>query len=610
MNNSYLKLGGALTLPLLLVGCVDENYDLSDIDTNTRIAVNNLVIPLNLSDIVLDDVIDLSDNENIAEVTVDGKKMWAIKKSGEISSDALSIDPVHINAPSIPSNSIRLQADVPGLNSRRRASSLDNISVDYKVESPMLSGFSLNTRNIDDALVSVKNIIASSPIKLVIKFSLSQSLANDISKITFRNVPLSLPKGLVMADGTSGRLSMGTYNPQTGTGMLNGEYVTNGRNYVNIELYAEGLNAEMAGIQIENHTIDFSGDAGLAGSGVISLTPSLDNVSLPRDFTLSGDYTLSSFDVKTVSGTIDYVAEGIDIDPIDLSDLPDFLADPETDIKLVNPQVYLGAVNTTATYHTGVEGNVALESVFGDTASAPVRTEDSPVFQIGWDRGVTTYNIALAPNTGALDLLSDFPQPVKYTFSGLGSILSNPAVGEGGLPKKVRVSLPSLRFFGDALDFPVSQPGNPTFGKIDGLTGNYTFFAPLALQNHSTIVYSETEDGFSTEDLDKLTLNRVNLSAVASTNIPFKVELYIAVFNEAGERLGVTSQNMVIEPSSTTPVALGVTSTPESPIKGIHSIQYRARVLSGTDERPLSPDQYIRLSNLRITVDGYYDTDF
>lgn len=609
MSKFYSRLLAAIAVPMILSGCVDDNYDLSDIDTTTRIPVNNLIVPLNVSDILLDDVIDLSDNENISEFMIDGHKAYAIEKSGTISTDPISIDPVHINAPSISSNSINLNASQRASIKGRRIPNIDDLAVNYNIESTMLSSFSFETVDIDDALIAVKNLKAASDIVMTLSFTLPQDLASDVNKVTFSNVALDLPKGLLLADGSPARLDLGTYNPRTGVGVLDGAYTTNGNRTVNISLRAEQLDAEMAGIDIVNHTINYSGDAGLAGTGSILLTPRLDDIRLADNFTLVGDYHITSFDVKSVSGTVDYEAEGIDINPIDLSDLPDFLADPETDIRLVNPQIYLGAVNTTAPYHTGIEGAVCLESIFGTGSNTTQRTETSPTFGIGYDHGVTTYNIALAADPSSLNLLNDFPNPMKYTFAGLGNILSDPAKA-AGLPKTVHISLPSLRFFGDAVDFPITQPGNSNEGKIDGITGNYRFFAPLALQENSLIVYAKTEDDISTEDLDKLTINKVNLSAIATTNIPFSLRLSIAVFGKDGRQLGTSTETMVVNPNSTAPIQLGVASTPDNPIREISSLQYRAEILGGADKRPLSPEQFIRLSNIRVTVDGYYETDF
>lgn len=609
MKHSYLKFGFAISASVILAGCVDDNYDLSDIDTTTRIPVNNLVIPINLSDIVLDDVIDLADNDNISEVVIDGKKAYAIEKGGEISTDDITVDPMHINAPSIESKHINLSATVP-LGSKKHAPSLDDLKINYTIDSEMLSGFGFKTDNIDPAVVAVKNVKSSGQISLQIRFTLPQWLANDVGKVTFKDVALKLPKGLLMADGTPARFEHGTYNPATGTAIVNDDILTNGSREILIGIKAEQLDLQMAGVNIVDHAIDYSGETGLAGSGTIALTPRLENITLPTEFTLNGDFDLSSFSVKSVSGTIDYQAEGIDIEPIDLSDLPDFLADSQTNILLANPQVYLGAVNTTAPYHTGVSGQVELESIFGYGNDAPVRTENSPSFSIGYDRGATMYNIVLAPDTDNLNLLGEYPNPTKYQFGALSTILSNPANGEGGLPKKIHVSLPSLRFYGDAVDFPIGQGDGTSFGKIDGITGSYKFFAPLALKDNSMIVYSKTEEDISTEDVDKVTINKVHLSAIAFTDVPFKVELSVALFNKAGKQIGVPTEKMVILPGQSTPVQLGISSTPDSPIKDIYSVQYRAHVLADGDERPLSPNQIVKLSNIRITLDGYYDTDF
>lgn len=36
---------------LLLTSCIDDNYDLSDVDTTSRINVNDLVLPVNIDPI-------------------------------------------------------------------------------------------------------------------------------------------------------------------------------------------------------------------------------------------------------------------------------------------------------------------------------------------------------------------------------------------------------------------------------------------------------------------------------------------------------------------------------------------------------------------------------
>ena len=55
-------------LSVMLTGCIDDSYDLSDIDTTAELKVKDLVLPLNIDDIVLSDIFDLEDNSRIKVV--------------------------------------------------------------------------------------------------------------------------------------------------------------------------------------------------------------------------------------------------------------------------------------------------------------------------------------------------------------------------------------------------------------------------------------------------------------------------------------------------------------------------------------------------------------
>ncbi len=70
----YSKLPSVVSLMAVatLVSCVDNDYDLSDIDTTTQINVNNLVVPFNLDVIKLSDIIEVKEGSEISEVTLNG----------------------------------------------------------------------------------------------------------------------------------------------------------------------------------------------------------------------------------------------------------------------------------------------------------------------------------------------------------------------------------------------------------------------------------------------------------------------------------------------------------------------------------------------------------
>lgn len=59
MKKNYFSLSllvaAAGAMPL--TGCIDKDYDLSDIDTNVRVEVDDLVVPVNLDAITLSNIL-------------------------------------------------------------------------------------------------------------------------------------------------------------------------------------------------------------------------------------------------------------------------------------------------------------------------------------------------------------------------------------------------------------------------------------------------------------------------------------------------------------------------------------------------------------------------
>lgn len=65
---SRLSLTAVAVASMPLTACIDDNYDISDIDTTAEIKVNNLVVPVNLDEITLSNVFDLDDESVVKEV--------------------------------------------------------------------------------------------------------------------------------------------------------------------------------------------------------------------------------------------------------------------------------------------------------------------------------------------------------------------------------------------------------------------------------------------------------------------------------------------------------------------------------------------------------------
>lgn len=67
---------------VMLTACVDDDYDLSNLDTTVKVNVNELIIPVNIDEVLLSDILKL-DQEDHVEI-VDGFPRVGQRSSGEV----------------------------------------------------------------------------------------------------------------------------------------------------------------------------------------------------------------------------------------------------------------------------------------------------------------------------------------------------------------------------------------------------------------------------------------------------------------------------------------------------------------------------------------------
>lgn len=602
MRLHLLKAGLPIAAMIAFTGCMDDKYDLDDLDTTTRIPITDLTVPVNLEDIVLDEVIDLSDNENIEDYTdKNGNRLYAISKKGELTSDDIVIDKIEAKAEDISSTSVTVNsvsATLPGVAAT---------DVVYQVEA-MESDFSYTAENIDDAVKSITAIESAEDIKYDVTINVPSSMT--ISKMTLHNVKIHFPTGMLMADGSAAKASVGTYDPATGDVTIDNHAVNSGSLTVTLTAERVDLVENGAGIT-DDRTFKFNGKLGVLKNGHIVLSPA-SGTTLASSFDLTADYGMTHFFVKNFDGEIDYLVEGIDIDPISFDDLPDFLKSGDTQIFLSNPQVYISAKNSTAPYGTEGSAAITLTSKFKNGSD---RTANSEAFVIGYDLGPDVdYNIVLSPNGKQTDPINRYAANAhKFTFNGLGDILASKN-GPDGLPDRIEISLENPRFFGNAKRFPVEVPGaDPATYTIKGLHGDYDMFAPLAFNPETRIVYSKVDDGWESEDLDGLEIEHFSLHAHAVTTIDLNVILTIYPLDAEGNKMG-RSVPLTLPANADEDIEIIVESEPGNPIKALGGIEYHAIVEtpegSQVASRPLGPDETINLTNIRVKVSGSYTKDF
>lgn len=570
--NKSLMLKGCLPFAAIAVmtACVDDNYDLTDIDTTSRITVNNLTVPVNLEEIKLENVLDLDDNENIS--IVNGE--YAIQKGGDINTSDFQINGIHVNAPVISSTHKEITVNLGGLSGFGTTIPETALPAIPLTDIPEQT-YDLKLENVDAALVKLDDVKSTNPIGVEIILQIPSSIMTG-NQVSFKNLTIKMPWGLQCnTSKLQSDYNGATYDSATGILEVPELKVgTDGKTSLQFE--AAGIELGEKG-RLTDHRLNISGTVGIE-SGEIAMT--VTNINIPNPFILDVDYKVTSFDIASFSGDIDYRMDDINIDPISLSGLPDFLDSPNTEIRIANPEININVNNPVGKYGLEGYGNIVLTSDFegGNTTQA------------------TSDQFTITTNGANIRFDND-------NFTGLGDILAND--NAGGLPKDIKVSIKNLQFAGHAVDFPIG-----TIGKAQG---DYNFTAPLGFADRSKVIYETTEAGWSSEDLDKLNIEYINLTAECSTDLPVEVQLTLQPVDKNGNVIPVSedSGNFEVPPyCKGKEVSLKI-QAPNGTIHGFDGIRFIATIKqdSGNTEA-LGPDLFINLRNVRITVDGYYETDF
>lgn len=578
MRKTIFKTAVMLMSSAVFTACVDDNYDLDNVNTDAEIKVNNLVVPVNLDKITLDRVLDIDENDPDATVVTykgdDNKTYFAIRKTGGFNAEKVYIEKVNARVAkvqSVPEVNIPVAGNVSSVDVPRITTdfSYENVSVDKSIE--LIEGFGLDSQNY-----------------LTLNITISSSTP-AITNLQLSELSVKLPKGFdATYNGNSvskeGILYIGNVSGQ------------NGKIEIPVTITALNLREtypETSGLANPDGYVDISGSVGIEKA-----TLSLSGVSGISEINLKADFSMSSFTVASFSGKVNYQIDSPAIQPVNLDDLPDFLTGEDTDIILYNPQIYLSINNGAGSY--GVMGQSGLRiNPWRENSDSGSLYLDS--FQIGENNPSTmTYNIVMAPYPGNLpaSVASQFPYLNQVVFSDLQYLLSGK-----GLPKEISFELVDPAIKGETLDFPL--------GTYLDFEGGYTFFTPLQFKSGSIIQYVKDETDWFDGDVDKMHISMLELDAVASTNLPFDVTLnaypYIKDYSTDIVTLDRTNPAHTIIPANANSKEIKLNF--EKEIIGLDGIYFEA-IIRVQDEEALNEDQYIELDHIRAKVTGSYITKF
>lgn len=556
----------------LLAGCIDDNYDLSDIDTTVRVPVNDLVIPINIDAVQLKNIMDLSETSVIK--VINGQ--YTVQYDGDFESSPIKIDPIVMGAPNLP---IRTSY----ISTAGAEQAFEQVG---QVELPLPTtgvDFSYSVAEVSTDIESITEVGTVFTIRMIIGIDQGNTLVNEV---IFKNLKFQLPKGLTMVSGD------GQYDPTTGIYTVpDAKSTADIRREVDFS--ANAVDIAKAGVKFENHKLSYSDEVKIVSGDVLVKRENLkvDPKNLPSTILVYNDFKMSEINVNWMSGRIHYAIENFQVPDVEITGLPGLLNQDNTNILLDNPQIYLNINNPVGIYGLTAKTGLAITPWRGDVASSTCRLNNGFFVIPATSAADDPIKFCLAP-ADPMNYPAGYESPQFEPFSALSDVLAG-----NGLPQRLQINLENP-------EIPSQMVRRLPIGQIIGTVGgSYMLDAPLNLKAGSTIFYTDRVDGWSSEDLDAVTITTLTVTARVNTDIPLKAVCTGYPIDKDGKQINnVTIEGAEINANAKDQV---ITIRITGEIHNLDGLVFTVRIDAENGET-LNENMSISLTDIRPKVSGYY----
>ena len=615
MNKKYFYIGLLLTLPLQ--SCIDSDYNLSDLDTNVTVPVNNLTLPLNMESLTLHTVLDLDENSQVKE----HNGQYAVVVEGTFESDPIQVDNFNMNGADI--ENIVGKATKSTGNARARvkktkSGELERLVAQYALPTEK-TNVSISGKDVTEAIQSLKSVNVNTSISTKVNIDKEKKLNDVVKSMRVENFSFKVPKGLegtlVLKTKDGKQYTTDKIDSKTGVAEFDAEEIVMPDGEFEMEFNVSSLNEEILEQTLdqikENDNFSVEDNFGV-NDGAIGIydsdfkdqykdkTDEEKYNALPDELNYVSEQEMTDISVEDFSGNLDYAVEDVNIEPIDLSDVPDLLNQTGTYLNFTNPQLYLSLNNPVA---DGAEQTVPASTKFEITSV----DKDGNENKYSLDKGEEIVADAadnyfyLSPKTVEnADKYESFEQAEHVKFSTLGQILSGGDEATSlGIPSQLVVKAIDTRVKADNIqNFKLGQEFAP-------ISGRYVFYAPLSLTPGSRIRYQEEYDGWNTEELDDIIISALKVSCDVTTDVPFALEVKMTPIDKFGKRLtNCTATGKVVSKAQKQKLELVMTGE----IKNLDGIVIDAYATAESDDT-LTPGMQINMENIKASVSGKYQSE-
>lgn len=577
-----------LSFLAVMSSCINDDYDLSDIDTTIGIPVNGLEIPINIEKVKLESVLDIDEGSIIQK----GDDGYYMLKEGSFGPSS----PVCINefvVGSIAVNPIVSTLDLHTLiGSKQKFANTLLGYYDLKTSSNQLK---TNAANIDDAIVDIRRVTTEAVMSVELKV---QGLPSALKSLHLEGVELSLLKGFEIDVNASQGVK--AWNKQTGRLCLD-DLSTDGDGIVSVKIVITGI--ELADynkqeIMFMNNTLSIDAQCTVEAGRIAAYTDDIDpaklaSFQLPDEISFICSPILSDVKIKSFTGEVSYDVTDIDVNPVELNDIPDILNQSGTILGIDNPQIYVEMNNPVSEYGLGATTRLAVQGerdgkLYSKVVSDVITVTSQPMnyFCLSPEKPARPYEYK--------------DKQLEYVRFDVKEILDcfDPSTGmHNGIPDKLHINVEEPAIAGNLTDFPLGTDLNPVEGK-------YSFYAPVALTEKSKIAYEKSFDGWNDDgELDNVEIDSLSLSFYVTTDVPYALDMEIQPLDVTGNIIkGVSVTIPHIDARASHQAVQAVV---KGKVKSLDGIRLKANVSSENVDR-LRPDMTITLDEVRAKVYGMY----
>ncbi len=545
-----------LTSCMSLVGCIDSNFDLSDVDATVGVGTESLTLPGNNStkEILLDDVLELNNSDFIT--TLDNGDYVLRQNGDDVEPSIVTLNAVDVKEAN--TQNYDLVLDLP-----------DNItSIPFPMEIPPVTAamdvkvFEYEGTHTDDVL-EVITAEVNSELDLLVEFS--EALMNTVPVMDYMYI--ELPPYIVFDDFD---ISC-DYKYDTNTHVLRFDNVaTTTPIHINARIVA--LKDFLTEIPDEEQYIVFTKDE-VKLKGIVHIEASFSKVQPSDNFggelRIHSEMEMSTLSLEKVTGRFNPVIDMDNVGNFTINDVPDFLTEAGVVIDIYNPQLRLniesnvdvaGIVNGIVSA-TDQHGNVLAEVAVNDIRINPNAATSVLICRQQPETPEEGVQIKIVPELSTL--VEKIPHSISFTAKAQAD---------------------------------ASRISTVEMGKDYIIKPSYSFEAPLAFAENARIVYSDEENGWNEDlqDIDLMENASVEVSGTIVNNVPAFLEFTAEPIDKEGNVIssdlldveidGIVAACKEVGKSAESTLKIRVSQKRPEVIKRLDGVRYTI-IAKATDEK-------------------------